>query len=79
MAIIKGYRQSYYHMLRSHINDHTNDRDKSYVSCNIHVPDAVLSNRGPPRNWNRHDVSLIKLLAWPIEGLGIRLVLHLDY
>ena len=34
---IKGYKQSYYHMLRSHIND----RDKSHVSCNMHVPDAV--------------------------------------
>ena len=40
MAI--GYRQSYYHMLRSHINDRDNDRDKSHVSCNMHVPDAVL-------------------------------------
>ena len=41
---IKGYKQSYYHMLRSHINDRDNDRDKSHVSCNMHVLDAVLSN-----------------------------------
>ena len=52
---IKGYKQSYYHMLRSHINDRDNDHDKSHVSCNMHVPDAVLPN-------NRHTSLVVWLL-----------------
>ena len=38
MAIIRGYGQSY---IRRDIDSHINDRDKSHVSCNMHVPDAV--------------------------------------